>query len=302
LYKDGYITGQELGFYLKNKVPQYTEQTPQYGKIKDYELSRGDFIFVVKGYQSDRNQDDIVQAESANQQQAEIIAAQQAELKRLRQEKERAEQQAQADRRARKQAQIAAQQAELKRLRREKERAEQQAQADRRARIEAERRAQEARRKQPRPQTGRYTDNGDGTVTDNRSGLIWLKNANCFGAQKWETAMQSAANLASGQCGLRDGSRRGMWRLPTKKELKAMIDKKYVDEKTWSQPAISNATGTGPWKEGDAFSGVQSNSYWSSSTGADYAISASYVGLSSGDVGYYFKTYSYYVWPLRGGV
>ncbi len=29
--------------------------------------------------------------------------------------------------------------------------------------------------------TPRFTDNGDGTVTDNQTGLIWLKNANCFG-------------------------------------------------------------------------------------------------------------------------
>ncbi|RKZ35635.1 MAG: hypothetical protein DRQ49_19100, partial [Gammaproteobacteria bacterium] len=38
---------QELGLYLWNKVPQHTEQTPQYGKIQDYKLSRGDFVFVV---------------------------------------------------------------------------------------------------------------------------------------------------------------------------------------------------------------------------------------------------------------
>ncbi|MCK5720115.1 MAG: SUMF1/EgtB/PvdO family nonheme iron enzyme [Thiomargarita sp.] len=47
LFKDGYITGEELGLYLKNKVPQYSSQTPQYGKINDYKLSRGDFVFVV---------------------------------------------------------------------------------------------------------------------------------------------------------------------------------------------------------------------------------------------------------------
>jgi len=29
----------------------------------------------------------------------------------------------------------------------------------------------------------RFTDNEDGTVTDNLTGLIWLKNANCFGAK-----------------------------------------------------------------------------------------------------------------------
>ena len=47
---DGYITGEELGLYLKNKVPQYNPgQHPQYGKINDVRLDKGDFIFVLKG-------------------------------------------------------------------------------------------------------------------------------------------------------------------------------------------------------------------------------------------------------------
>jgi formylglycine-generating enzyme required for sulfatase activity len=45
--KDGYITGMELGLYLWNEVPKYTNQTPQYGKIRDFNLSRGDFVFKV---------------------------------------------------------------------------------------------------------------------------------------------------------------------------------------------------------------------------------------------------------------
>jgi hypothetical protein len=45
--RDGYITGMELGLYLQNKVPQHTKQTPQYGKIEDYQLAQGDFVFVV---------------------------------------------------------------------------------------------------------------------------------------------------------------------------------------------------------------------------------------------------------------
>jgi len=53
LYKDGYVTGEELGLYLTNKVPEHSDQTPQYGKIKDYELSRGDFVFVVAGDNQD---------------------------------------------------------------------------------------------------------------------------------------------------------------------------------------------------------------------------------------------------------
>jgi hypothetical protein len=45
LDKDGYITGTELGVYLQGKVPLHVRQTPQFGKISDYELSRGDFVF-----------------------------------------------------------------------------------------------------------------------------------------------------------------------------------------------------------------------------------------------------------------
>lgn len=45
---DGYVSGTELGLYLQEKVPQHSRQNPQYGKIKDYELARGDFIFALK--------------------------------------------------------------------------------------------------------------------------------------------------------------------------------------------------------------------------------------------------------------
>ncbi len=147
----------------------------------------------------------------------------------------------------------------------------------------------------------RYRDNGDGTVRDNRTGLILLKNANCFGDQTWKKAMQSAANLASGECGLRDGSMQGMWRLPSKEEWEAMIDEKYVDRKNHSQPTISNAAGTGPWKEGDVFSDVQSNCYWSSTTDAYNADFAWSVGLGSGDVSGGAKMFTCYLWPVRGG-
>jgi hypothetical protein len=141
----------------------------------------------------------------------------------------------------------------------------------------------------------RYTDNGNGTVTDNRNGLIWLKNANCFDKQNWETAMQSAANLANGQCGLSDGSTSGMWRLPTKEEWEAMVDKSY------SIPVLSNAAGTGQWTEGDAFSGVQSTIYWSSTTLANVTTSACFVTLDVGYVNFVATTFTTYLWPVRDG-
>jgi len=44
---DGYITGSELGMHLQDKVVNYTRggQHPQYGKINNPKLDKGDFIF-----------------------------------------------------------------------------------------------------------------------------------------------------------------------------------------------------------------------------------------------------------------
>ncbi|MFO8047848.1 MAG: glycine betaine/L-proline ABC transporter substrate-binding protein ProX [Desulfosudaceae bacterium] len=49
LNDDGYVSGTELGLYLQDEVPRHVGQTPQYGKIRDYDLSRGDFIFLAGG-------------------------------------------------------------------------------------------------------------------------------------------------------------------------------------------------------------------------------------------------------------
>ncbi|MGD8471458.1 MAG: CIA30 family protein [Desulfobacteraceae bacterium] len=48
LNADGYVTGSELGMHLQEKVVNYSRggQHPQYGKINNPKLDRGDFIFV----------------------------------------------------------------------------------------------------------------------------------------------------------------------------------------------------------------------------------------------------------------
>ncbi len=47
--KDGFITGTELGEFLQEKVVNYSQgsQHPQYGKIRNPHLDKGDFIFVA---------------------------------------------------------------------------------------------------------------------------------------------------------------------------------------------------------------------------------------------------------------
>ncbi len=47
-FPDGYITGEELGYYLKSKVPSYQPtQHPQFGTVNDPERNKGDFVFVA---------------------------------------------------------------------------------------------------------------------------------------------------------------------------------------------------------------------------------------------------------------
>jgi len=93
----------------------------------------------------------------------------------------------------------------------------------------------------------RFTDMGNGTVRDNETYLIWFKDANALGAANWYWALGLANSLKSGENGITDGSVQGDWRLPTKSEWEEFIDTNY------SNPAISNAAGDGPWSHGDAF-------------------------------------------------
>ena len=89
---------------------------------------------------------------------------------------------------------------------------------------------------------GRYVDNGNGTITDRKKGLVGLKNANCFGRQKWADSQAAVQDLASGTCQLTDGSHRGDWRLLGRDEMYILLD----------------------WQESGLFmNGLQSGYYWS---------------------------------------
>lgn len=141
----------------------------------------------------------------------------------------------------------------------------------------------------------RFTDNANGTVTDNLTGLIWLKNADCFGTRDWTTALNDAKTLASPACGLSDGSTASQWRLPNIKELQSLVHYGVFT------PALPNTAGTGEWIANDPFSGVQSSRYWSSTSRADVTSSAWGLGLGGGFVNGADKSGSSYVWPVRGG-
>ena len=156
---------------------------------------------------------------------------------------------------------------------------------------------------------GRYEDNGDGTVTDCRTGVIWLKNAKCTdtsgaitntnGYLTWADANTWVAGLGKGLCGLTDGSSAGDWRLPTKTEWMAMVQS--ARKHGYIYPSLTNTAGTGQWAAGDIFDVIQSNCYWSSSTYAGNTGYAWFVNMYDGSVHSNNKTINYYVWPVRGG-
>ena len=132
----------------------------------------------------------------------------------------------------------------------------------------------------------RFGDNGDGTVIDRLTGLIWLKNANCFGVATWNQALVDCTGLASGSCNLTDDSSPGDWRLPNSDELLSLIDRSQIS------PALPAGT---------PFTGVQSSEYWSSTTSAYSTDFAWYVFFEDGFSDFDPKTTESYVWPVRGG-
>jgi len=73
-----------------------------------------------------------------------------------------------------------------------------------------------------------YTYNGDGTVTDNHTNLVWQKDhKDDCATLTWENALSYCSTLASGSGGLTDGSVAGDWRVPSYVELATLPDLSY---------------------------------------------------------------------------
>jgi hypothetical protein len=69
----------------------------------------------------------------------------------------------------------------------------------------------------------------------------------------------------------------------------------------YHDPAVPNTAGTGYWTEGDPFSNVQNNVYWTSSSNAGNTSPAWGIQMQPGTIVDTDKTGSYYLWPVRGG-
>ncbi len=125
------------------------------------------------------------------------------------------------------------------------------------------------------PSEGRFVDNGDGTVTDNCTGLIWQKDT-APGKYTWQDALKYCENL--------DLAGHMDWRLPNVRELESIVD--YGRFHQAIDPGF------------EAVSGL----YWSSSSYVLAPSLAWFVYFGVGYDGYDAKDHDYYfVRAVRSG-
>ncbi len=127
-----------------------------------------------------------------------------------------------------------------------------------------------------------FRDNGDGTITDTRTGLMWEIKTDDGGprdkdnACTWEEALAYCENLAL--AGHDD------WRLPNRNELQSIMDYSRYG------PSVD-----------PAFPLIRPSSNWSSNTNAANPTSAWIVNFYNGDVSTIGKQNESYVHAVRGG-
>jgi len=124
-----------------------------------------------------------------------------------------------------------------------------------------------------------YKDNGDGTVTDTTTGLMWLSDPWDYSVkpQKWQKAMDGCRKFNF--AGHKD------WRLPTGQELFGIVDfkkKKF--------PLID-----------DVFI-CPDYWYWTATDYMPTTGDAMYVGFNNGDITHDDKTTVYYVRVVRSSL
>ena len=138
------------------------------------------------------------------------------------------------------------------------------------------------------PPTTRFKDNGDGTVTDPKTGFMWTQNANLPG----DTMLfHQALNYVEG---MNEGKYQNFgytdWRLPTLNELRSLIDYTKYTRKGHELPS------------GHPFQNIQAlrfNDRWSTTylSNSEYPRFISFYCML---VGHNVRSCYGYVWPMRG--
>lgn len=165
-----------------------------------------------------------------------------------------------------------------------------------------------------------YVDNGDGTITDTSTGLMWEKKSDDGtihdkdNTYSWSGASYGSTNVLDGTAATTflaalnaGGGFAGHtdWRLPNRKELESLVNLEIAYPAPSTFPAFN--TGCGVNSSGNPGCTVTTCSctgrygYWSSSTYANDPQIAWEVNFYDGTPGGNYKLFGYYVRAVRGG-
>jgi len=157
-----------------------------------------------------------------------------------------------------------------------------------------------------------YQDNGDGTITDLNTGLMWEKKSNDGGIHDKDneytwgmtsspytmngtivTSFLAGLNAGAGFAGHTD------WRIPNVKELQSIVNYQVP----YPGPVVSYEFNNNCTSGCSVLtcSCTVSSYYWSSTTNETYPYYAWYVNFTHGTVGNHFKDDDDYVRAVRGG-
>jgi hypothetical protein len=144
-----------------------------------------------------------------------------------------------------------------------------------------------------------FTDNGDGTITDNLSGLMWEKLSDDGGIHDKDATYGWTAAVTTKIATLNSTVFAGHndWRLPNRNELLTIANIGTVNPATFS--AFNAACA--PTCTVSTCSCTQSDGYWSSSTYQNVPVSAWLVNFTVGQTNGSFKSVSLYVRGVRAG-
>ena len=112
----------------------------------------------------------------------------------------------------------------------------------------------------------RFIDKGNGTLVDTMTGLTWLKQADCISGT-WSDALATVNTLASGRCGLSDGSSAGQWRMPNRNELQSLSDRAQTNLAEYFDYTYLNKDGS-VFQAPIFFNYIELQYYWTSTTDA----------------------------------
>lgn len=137
----------------------------------------------------------------------------------------------------------------------------------------------------------RFSDNGDGTMRDNLTGLVWTQDGQVAGDRQFKTWQEALDYVAGMNAGANPNFGHTDWRLPNILELLSLSNHGVPNPANWlvSQGFV-NVFGTN-----------SRNFYWSSTTLASHPDKSWIFNVLSDTTFALFKTSVGSVWPVRAG-